>query len=224
MLLSQLANFVTGLSLACGFLSVIFSLEGHFTFASLTIIIAVALDGLDGQIARLSKTSSEFGKEMDSLTDVISFGIAPSILGYSFIYRQFQLPAILALLFYLVCSVMRLAKFNITPKEKLVNYFYGLPTTASGAVLASFILLYRKYSQVPQPLIFLIIVVILSLFMISRVRYLNIDGILHILGKKIIPILFFVLILLVIKTQITLFSIFFGYLVFCPLFVKKFYS
>lgn len=224
MIINQLANFVTGLSLACGFLSIIFSLEGHFTFASLTIIIAVILDGLDGQIARICRSSSQFGKEMDSLTDVISFGVAPSILGYSFIYHQFQLAAIMGLLFYLVCSVMRLAKFNITPKEKLVNYFYGLPTTASGAILASFILLYRKYAQVPQPLIFLIIVIILSLSMISRIRYLNIDGILQILGKKTILVLVIASICLIIKPQIALFVIFWGYLISSPFIVKKFYS
>jgi len=80
--MNYLANFLTVLSLFFGFLSIIFSLESHFTFASWAIILSVIFDGLDGQVARKNPVPSEFGKELDSLADVVSFGIAPSILGY----------------------------------------------------------------------------------------------------------------------------------------------
>jgi len=123
--MNYLANFLTVLSLFFGFLSIIFSLESHFTFASWAIILSVIFDGLDGQVARKNPVPSEFGKELDSLADVVSFGIAPSILGYIFIYRTFYFWATLALFIYLFCSVMRLAKYNITPKDKLADYFYG---------------------------------------------------------------------------------------------------
>jgi len=178
---NYLANFLTILSLLFGFISIIFSLESHFTFAGWSIALSVLFDGLDGQVARKNPTPSEFGKELDSLVDVISFGIAPSILGYIFIYRHFHLWATLALFVYLFCGVMRLARYNITPKEKLVNYFYGLPTTVSGGVLASFVLIFRKgndLSPLPrsEPIIFLLLVLTLSFLMLSRVRYLNLDG------------------------------------------------
>ncbi len=93
-----LANLLTGSSLLFGFVSIIFSLEGHFTFASWAIILSVVFDGVDGQVARKNPQPSAFGKELDSLVDVVSFGIAPSILGYVFIYQSFHFLATLALL------------------------------------------------------------------------------------------------------------------------------
>ncbi|MFH0913438.1 MAG: CDP-diacylglycerol--serine O-phosphatidyltransferase [Candidatus Omnitrophota bacterium] len=226
-----LANCLTLLSLLCGFISVIFSLETHFTFASWAIILAVIFDGMDGQIARRNPIPSEFGKELDSLVDVVSFGIAPAILGYIFIYRDFYPWASLALFIYLTCSVMRLAKYNIIPKEKMVNYFYGLPTTVSGGLLASFILIYRKgkdISPLPQsiPLVFLIIVIVLSFLMVSRARYLNLDGLRQLLGKKTKLVVFLLIILLILatflkKAGVTLFTLFLIYLLFSPFVVKR---
>ncbi|RKY33308.1 MAG: CDP-diacylglycerol--serine O-phosphatidyltransferase [Candidatus Omnitrophota bacterium] len=238
--MNYLANFITGLSLICGFASVIFSLESHFTFASWSIILSVIFDGIDGQIARRNPKPSEFGKEIDSLVDVVSFGIAPSVLGYIFIYRDFYLWATLALLIYLCCSVWRLAKYNITPKEKLAKYFYGLPTTASGGVLASFVLIFRKsqataeiafpahLTELPKyvPFVFLLLVVVLALLMISRARYLNLDGLQQLFGKKTKSVLLasFLLIILSIffkKAGTTMFSLFLLYLIFSPFVVKR---
>jgi len=229
--MNHLANCLTILSLLCGFISVIFSLETHFTFASWAIILAVIFDGMDGQIARRNPIPSEFGKELDSLVDVVSFGIAPAILGYIFIYRDFYPWASLALFIYLSSSVMRLAKYNIIPKEKMVNYFYGLPTTVSGGLLASFILIYRKgkdISPLPQsiPVVFLIIVIVLSFLMVSRARYLNLDGLRQLLGKKTKPVVFLSIILLIPavflkKAGVTLFAFFLIYLLFSPFVVKR---
>lgn len=229
--MNQFANLLTLSSLACGFISIIFSLEAHFTFASWAIILSVIFDGLDGQIARRNPLPSEFGKELDSLVDVISFGIAPALLGYIFIYRHFYFWASTALFIYLCCSVIRLAKYNITPKEKMANYFYGLPTTVSGGILASFILIYRKgkdVSPLPQfvPVVFLFIVLLLVFLMVSRVRYLNLDGLKQLLGKKAkftILILAVILILAAFlkKAGISLFSLFLIYLLFSPFMVKR---
>jgi len=227
-----LANYLTSLSLVFGFVSIIFSLENHFTFSSWAIILSVIFDGLDGQIARKNPTPSEFGKELDSLVDVVSFGIAPSVLGYIFIYRAFYFWATLALFIYLFCSVMRLARYNITPKEKMVNYFYGLPTTVGGGILASFILIYRKGKDI-SPLspsihtIFLFLVLLLAFLMVSRVRYLNLDGLKELFGRKIKLTVLVLLILLIIaaflkKAGIAVFSLFLIYLLFCPFVVKRF--
>jgi CDP-diacylglycerol--serine O-phosphatidyltransferase len=197
------------------------------------------LDGLDGQIARRNPVPSLFGKELDSLIDVISFGLAPAILGYIFIYEQFQFMATLALFIYLLCSVMRLAKYNVTPKEKLINYFIGLPTTASGGILASFILIYRKKADtlVPEflpdmlrpeftPVIFLCLVLLLSFLMVSRARYLNLDGIKQLFGRQTGIVCLIVAAALLLagyfqKSGITLFTIFLIYLLFSPFVVKK---
>lgn len=227
----QAANFVTISSLVCGFSSIIFCIEGHFTFASWAIILSVLLDGLDGQLARKNPVPSEFGKELDSLVDVVSFGIAPSMLGYIFIYRDFYFSATLALFYYLFCSVMRLAKYNITPKEKLVNYFYGLPTTVGGGILASFILIFRKgkdISPLPKfvPSIFLLMVLVLAFLMVSRVRYLNLDALKQLLARKIrltIAVLsvLLVLALLLRKAGVFIFALFLIYLLFSPFVVKR---
>ena len=229
--MKSLANFITVLSLICGFVSIIFSIEGHFTFASWAIILSVIFDGLDGQVARKNPLPSEFGKELDSLVDVVSFGIAPSILGYVFIYRHFYFWATLALFIYLFCSVMRLAKYNITPKEKLVNYFYGLPTTVSGGMLASFILIFRKgkdISPLPQsvPVIFLFMVLFLAFLMVSRVRYLNLDGLKQLFGKKTNLTVLILVVLLILdaflrKAGIFIFTLFLIYLLFSPFMVKR---
>jgi CDP-diacylglycerol--serine O-phosphatidyltransferase len=218
------------LSLICGFVSIIFSLESHFTFSCWAIILSVLFDGMDGQIARRNPAPSDFGKELDSLVDVVSFGIAPSILGYIFVYREFYLWATIALFFYLFCSVMRLAKYNITPKEKMENYFYGLPTTVSGGILASFILIYRKKGLMllPQlvPVVFLFLAILLAFLMVSRVKYLNLDGLKQLLGKKIRLAVLSLVILLIIeaflrKVGITIFTLFLIYLIFSPFVVKR---
>ncbi len=229
--MKTLANFITVLSLSCGFASIVFSVEGHFTFASWAIILSVVFDGLDGQVARKNPLPSEFGKELDSLVDVVSFGIAPAILGYIFIYRAFYFWATLTLFIYLSCSVMRLAKYNITPKEELVNYFYGLPTTVSGGVLASFILIFRKgkdLSPLPQsvPLVFLFMVLLLAFLMVSHVRYLNLDGLKELFAKKTKLTVLSLIILLIFaaflrKAGVSIFMLFLIYLLFSPFVVKR---
>jgi len=229
--MSLLANFITVLSLICGFASIVFSVEGHFTFASWAIILSVVFDGLDGQVARKNPLPSEFGKELDSLVDVVSFGIAPAILGYIFIYRAFYFWATLALFIYLSCSVMRLAKYNITPKEKLVSYFYGLPTTVSGGVLASFMLIFRKgkgLSPLPQsvPVVFSFMVLLLAFLMVSHVRYLNLDGLKELFAKKTKLTVLSLIILLIFaaflrKAGVCIFMLFLIYLLFSPFVVKR---
>jgi CDP-diacylglycerol---serine O-phosphatidyltransferase len=228
---NSLANLLTVLSLFFGFISIIFSIEGHFTFAAWAIILSVIFDGLDGQVARQNPVPSSFGKELDSLVDVVSFGIAPSVLGYIFIYRAFYFWATLALFVYLFCSVMRLAKYNITPKETMVNYFYGLPTTVSGGVLASFILMFRRgkdISPLPQavPIVFLFTVLLLAFLMVSRVRYLNLDALKQLFAAKTklaVLLLFFLLFLAVIlrKAGVSMFMLFLIYLIFSPFVVKR---
>lgn len=228
--MNLLANFLTTLSLICGFVSIIFSLESQFTFASWAIILSVICDGLDGQVARRNPVPSAFGKELDSLVDVIAFGIAPSILGYIFIYHEFHFWATLALFIYLFSSVMRLAKYNITPKQKLANYFIGLPTTAAGGILASFILIYRKKGGILLgsfvPVIFLVLVLLLAFLMISRVKYLNLDGLKQLLGRRMKLTVLMLAVLLIIAAFVkragaATFTLFTIYLIFSPFVVKS---
>ncbi|MCX5706118.1 MAG: CDP-diacylglycerol--serine O-phosphatidyltransferase [Candidatus Omnitrophica bacterium] len=219
--MNTLANLLTSLSLFCGFASVIFSLEGQFTLASWAIILAVVFDGLDGQVARLNQASSEFGKQFDSLVDVVVFGMAPSILGYTFVYKDFHIFATLSLFIYLLASVVRLAQYNLTPSDKMTTFFYGLPTTVSGGFLASFILICRKYAQSPPPLIFLLLVLLLAFLMVSRVRYLNLDGLRLALKKSIMVVLVIAAIAAIFFPQVVIFLFFTFYIVLAPFAVVR---
>lgn len=225
------ANFLTTLSLAGGFVSIIFSLEAHFTFASWALIFSVIFDGLDGQVARRNPRPSQFGKELDSLVDVISFGVAPAILGYAFVYREFHLWATLALFIYLFCSVFRLAKYNVTPGEELVNYFIGLPTTASAGVMVSFILIYRRYTQLPPHRMFLVLVLVLAFLMVSKVKYLNLECVRQLATRStkavLVALLIVSLVLMVfylftsvLLPELAIFTLFAIYLLFAPFMVK----
>lgn len=218
----NLANFLSVLSLACGFSSVIFSLESHFTFSAWAILLSVVFDGLDGQAARLSNNPTEFGKELDSLVDVVSFGVAPAILGYVYLYHEFYSFAFFALLFYLLCSIFRLAKYNITPKTEMSDFFYGLPTTVSGGVLSAFILFHRKLIAFPSQRFFLVLAIVLSLLMVSRIRYPNLDAFKRfVINNRIIFIIFVLTALLVLKPLLCIFMIFVLYIVLSPFSARK---
>jgi len=216
------ANFLSVLSLACGFTSIIFSLESQFTFSAWAILVSVVFDGLDGQAARLSNNPTEFGKELDSLVDVVSFGVAPAILGYVYLYHDFYSFAFFVLLFYLLCSIFRLAKYNITPKGEMSDCFYGLPTTVSGGMISAFILLLRKFMEFPSRKLFLVLVISLSLLMVSKIRYPNLDVIKQLVKKNIIGFIIFVLAaLFILKAPLFIFTLFVLYITVSPFLVKK---
>jgi CDP-diacylglycerol--serine O-phosphatidyltransferase len=222
---------LTVLSLIFGFISVILSLESHFTFACWAIYLSVLFDGLDGQVARKNSVPSEFGKELDSLVDVVSFGIAPSVLGYIFVYRDFYLWSTLALFAYLLCAILRLAKYNITTKDGHKFYFSGLPTTVAGGTLASFVLIFRRRGfdgELPQfvPAVFLGLVLLLSCLMVSKIRYLNLDGLKKLFGAYLkLAVSVLAIIILTAgwfrKAGIAGMVIFLIYLLFSPFVVKR---
>ena len=114
-------------------------MDGNFVFAVLFLIVAAMLDGLDGRVARLIKGTSNFGKELDSLTDFVSFGIAPAFVIYFWELKKFGKIGWLIVLFYSVCCVLRLARFNLTKfedkEEWKNNYFQGVPSPAGGCLI-----------------------------------------------------------------------------------------
>jgi CDP-diacylglycerol--serine O-phosphatidyltransferase len=128
--------------------------------------------------------------------------------------------------------VIRLAKYNITPKEKMTDYFYGLPITMAGGVLASFILIYRRYTvKLPPPITFLLLVLLLAYLMVSKVKYINLDGLQQVLVKNKSLILWLILGLVavvfiffwatgVFLPEVSIFSLFIIYLLFSPFMLK----
>ena len=120
-------NFVTTANMLCGFYSIIASIHLEFSAAAWAIVAAGIFDMLAGRIARLAKATSQFGVEYDSLSDLISFGIAPAILLYQWALEPYDRLGWLAAFLFLACGALRLARFNVNSSSLPKNYFQGLP-------------------------------------------------------------------------------------------------
>lgn len=125
--------------MGCGFYSIVASGNGQFVQASWAIVLAGIFDALDGRIARLAKATSEFGVEYDSMSDLVSFGMAPAMLLFQWSLVSFDRLGWLAAFLYMVCAALRLARFNVVP-QKLKGYFQGLPSPASAAIVTTTII------------------------------------------------------------------------------------
>lgn len=166
-------NFFTLLSMFMGFYSMVLASDGHFRDAAWVIIIAAILDALDGLSARLLRSGSEFGVELDSLADVISFGAAPSFLIYHAVFEKFGIWGIIFSSFLLLAGGFRLARFNSELTEYDKKSFSGLPIPSSAITLASFIFLTEDAGLIREEFILWTfpLVIGLSLLMISRIKY-----------------------------------------------------
>lgn len=157
---SQTANLLTLINLSLGGFAIIFSIGGHLNLSLLLIFIAALADRFDGMVARKLQIESELGKQLDSMCDIISFGVAPALLLYQAILHEFGGPSSFFTVFYIGCGALRLAKFNITENNV---FFTGLPITASGCLLT------LSYFAIPYfpPQTFLFLIIILSILMVS---------------------------------------------------------
>lgn len=164
--LLKLADLFTIANLCSGLLSVFFAIRGLATAAALSLLLAVLFDWLDGKVAGLLKQKNLFGKQLDSLSDLVSFGVAPAVLYFTLSSRSVYI--ILALLFFVVCGMLRLARYNISKQKG----FQGVPVTANGLVFPFFLFLSFIFPQTLQywPLLFVIMgFLMVSSFRIKRV-------------------------------------------------------
>jgi CDP-diacylglycerol--serine O-phosphatidyltransferase len=170
------SHICTFLNLLFGFLSILSSLNSGFLTAAWLIVLSAIFDFLDGLLARFSGRIAEFGKEFDSLTDVVSFGVAPSILVYQFYLRKFGALGILLCITFLLFGILRLARYNIE-FDGNKKFFKGLSISSSGATVASYIIMLFGFnlqsSEVAQVLL-VPLVIVLSFLMISRIKYENV--------------------------------------------------
>lgn len=172
---SLIPNLFTIMNMFCGFLSVVNSSEGNFYYASVLIILAGIFDALDGLAARITKSASEFGVELDSLSDLISFGIAPAFLIYKIQLYVFLEIGILISAFYLIMAAFRLARFNVQLVGFEKTHFTGLPSPIGAMTIASFVLTFYDNSIGQfigrSGFYFVFIAIILGFLMVSKVRY-----------------------------------------------------
>lgn len=166
-------SLFTVLNMFCGFLSMIHASRGDFIQASWLIILAAGFDALDGVMARITKSSSEFGVEIDSLSDVVSFGAAPAFLAYQVYLHELGAFGILLSSLLMIFGGLRLARFNVQLMGYDKEHFVGLPIPASAITIASFIINYwsdtTRLGSVASLLPWMI--VILSVLMVSKVKY-----------------------------------------------------
>lgn len=168
-----LPNAFTSMNLFFGFLCIVSALEGRFEFAAIAILIAVVFDSLDGKIARATNTTSQFGIEFDSLADLVSFGLAPSLLMYLWILKPMGRIGWLAAFLFTICGALRLARFNTMAEATPSNHFLGLPIPAAAGMNATAVMFCTKF-DVPAsefPLVFLLGMYALSFLMVSSVKY-----------------------------------------------------
>jgi CDP-diacylglycerol--serine O-phosphatidyltransferase len=172
-------SLFTAGNIMCGFFSVLSTFNGEYVQAALFIIFAHILDGVDGYAARLTKTTSQFGVELDSLADVVSFGLAPAILVYYWALIPWGTWGWLAACTYVVCGALRLARFNVQAKGAAKSHFVGLPIPVAAEMITSTILLYYYLGGEGAPnkrVTLLLVIYGLALLMVSGFQYLSLKN------------------------------------------------
>ncbi|CAH0347087.1 CDP-diacylglycerol--serine O-phosphatidyltransferase [Bacillus sp. CECT 9360] len=157
---TQTANILTLVNLSLGGFAIIAVMNAELNLSLLLIFLAALADRFDGMVARKFNIESELGKQLDSMCDIISFGVAPALLIYQGILGEFGAPGAFFTVFYIGCGAFRLAKFNITENN---GYFTGLPITAAGCLTT------LSFLAIPywHPVFFLSLMIILSFLMVS---------------------------------------------------------
>ncbi|MCH2189779.1 MAG: CDP-diacylglycerol--serine O-phosphatidyltransferase [Gammaproteobacteria bacterium] len=167
-----LPNLFTTAGLFAGFYAIMQARLGHFEAACLAIYGAMLMDIVDGRLARLTNTQSDFGSEYDSLADMVSFGVAPAMVMYEFALVTMERYALLPAFIYVACAALRLARFNVA-KVSDKKFFIGIPSPAAAAMVASLIWVCIDYTLSAEgfEVIFATVLVLLALAMVSNIKY-----------------------------------------------------
>ena len=169
-----LPSLFTAGNLFCGVFAILFAFHGEHRRAALLIVAANLLDGVDGVVARLTHTTSQFGVEFDSLADVVSFGVAPAVLAYVFALAPWGTWGGLGAALFAVCGALRLARFNVQTLAAERSYFTGLPIPAAASMIAAFVFLSFMLGLEDmdgKPVVFLAVACALAGLMVSNFRY-----------------------------------------------------
>lgn len=173
-----LPNLLTTGALFCGFFAVVAAMNGSFENGAIAIFVAMLLDGLDGRVARLTNTQSAFGAEYDSLADMVSFGVAPSLLIFGWCLGPLGKIGWAAAFIYVAGAALRLARFNTMPENTDKRYFTGLASPASAALAAAVVWVSQGAEVGMEVSIFCAILLSgLGMLMVSNVRYHSFKGI-----------------------------------------------
>lgn len=169
-----LPNMLTTVSMFLGFLAIVWAGNGKFEGACLAILVSALMDSLDGKVARLTNTASEFGVQYDSLADLIAFGLAPAFLLWHWQLHNIGRAGLAAAFIYTACGAMRLARFNVSTATIGKRFFVGLPIPAAGCTVLTFVFFSKIIPDSLNdilPYASLILAICCGLLMISRIRY-----------------------------------------------------
>ncbi len=167
-----LPNIFTALNMACGFASILLSINNQFYYATLVLLLGSLFDSVDGRIARLTGTQSSFGEQFDSLSDMISFGMAPAILTYLYFFQDLGKLGQLVSFLYLLSGALRLARFNANIDKISNDFFQGLPIPSAAIGTVGCVLLCLKFSfLLNYKIYFLALVFFYSILMVSNLPF-----------------------------------------------------
>jgi len=205
-----LPNLFTTGNLFCGFWSIISVFQEHYFYGAVAILLAAIFDVLDGKVARLAGATSKFGIQYDSLADLVSFGIAPAVLAFSWALRPFGRFGWFAAFLFVVCGALRLARFNVLAAVGDTKYFKGLPIPAAASMVSLVILLYLRLIETGwiKDIVVLGMIYALAFLMVSTIRYFSFKE-LNLARRKPFSIFIFVvlsMIVIVMEPIIVLFG------------------
>ncbi len=212
-----LPNLFTTGALFAGFYAIVQAMNGQFEQSAVAIFIAMILDGLDGRVARLTHTQSEFGAEYDSLSDMVSFGVAPSLVVYEWALRDMGKIGWLAAFIYCAATALRLARFNTNIEVVDKRYFQGLPSPSAAALVAGFVWVVHDNDQFLKVAdvkwVACALTVFAGLTMVSNLRYYSFKDINLRKSVPFIVVLLIALFFILISSYPpgVLFLLFFGY-------------
>ncbi|XUO85258.1 CDP-diacylglycerol--serine O-phosphatidyltransferase [Halomonas sp. KM007] len=168
-----LPNLFTTSALFSGFFAVVAGINGEFTSAAAAIFIAMVLDGLDGRVARMTNTQSAFGAEYDSLSDMISFGMAPALVAFTWILQDIGKTGWVVAFLYVACAALRLARFNVQIGSVDKKWFIGLPSPSAAALVAASVWTFHSFDAdaFGFKLLMLVVVGAAGILMVSNIRY-----------------------------------------------------
>ena len=198
-----LPNLLTTGNLLCGFWAIISVFQEQFYYAAVAILLASVFDAFDGKVAKLSRATSKFGMQYDSLADLVSFGIAPALLAFSWALRPYGKFGWLAAFTFVACGAIRLARYNVMASSGETKYFKGVPIPVAAAMIALTILLYLRLVETGwiKDIVILVMIYVLAFLMVSNIRYFSFKELGLAKRKPVSSFVFVVLSLIVIVME-----------------------
>ncbi|MCX5799449.1 MAG: CDP-diacylglycerol--serine O-phosphatidyltransferase [Proteobacteria bacterium] len=217
-----LPNLLTSMSLFSGFYSIVATIDKRFIYASIAIFVSCVFDMLDGKVARLTRSSSRFGVEYDSLSDLVAFGVAPGLLAYMWALKSYGRFGWLAAFLFVACGALRLARFNVQVDTVQKKQFLGLPIPAAAAAIAGsvFFFSWLGFRGELKTVFMPILIYILAFLMVSDVRYFSSKEMGFFKGRpfRFTVAVITLIVIIFIEPALTLFVLAFAYLLSGPIY------